>query len=107
VAWRAPNWSNLHREYGYRDFDDPVIDISNGKPSPYNEPLYTHPPQRTEPVAEDSSVAQKRTWVGLTDEEVEKLDCVQVIWQDEGEVEICGVKEFYRNIEAKLKEKNT
>jgi hypothetical protein len=48
----------------------------------------------------------KRTWVGLTDEEVEKLDCVQVIWQDEGEVEICGVKEFYRNIEARLKEKN-
>lgn len=48
----------------------------------------------------------QRTWVGLTDEEVEKLDCVQVIWQDESEVEICGVKEFYRNIEAKLKEKN-
>ena len=56
-------------------------------------PLYTTP--------------QQRTWVGLTDEEVEKLDCVQALWQDEGECEIHGVKEFYRNIEAKLKEKNT
>ena len=45
VAWRAPNWSNLHGEYGYRDFDDPVCGI-DGKPSPNNEPLYTHPPQR-------------------------------------------------------------
>ena len=53
------------------------------------------------------SVHNCEKWVGLTDEEVEKLDCVQVIWQDEGEVEICGVKEFYRNIEAKLKERNT
>ena len=53
VAWRLPKWSNLHGKYGYRDFDDPVTDI-NGKPSPYNEPLYTHP---------------QRTWVGLTEQE--------------------------------------
>jgi hypothetical protein len=52
------------------------------------------------------TTSPQRTWVGLTDEEVEKLDCVQVIWQDEGEVEIHGIKEFYRNIESKLKEKN-
>ena len=59
-------------------------------------------------IAIDSALAQpQRTWVGLTDEEVEKLDCVQALWQDEGECEIHGVKEFYRNIEAKLKEKNT
>jgi len=32
---------------------------------------------------------------------------VQVIWQDEGEVAIHGIKEFYRNIDAKLKEKNS
>jgi hypothetical protein len=55
---------------------------------------------------EAAQALAQRTWVGLTDDEVEKLDCVQVIWQDEGEVEICGVKEFYRNIEAKLKENN-
>jgi hypothetical protein len=55
-------------------------------------PLYTTP--------------QQRTWVGLTDEEVEKLDCVKVMWQELDRVEIHGVKEFYRNIETKLKEKN-
>jgi len=81
VAWRAPNWSNLHREYGYRDFDDPVIDISNGKPSPYNEPLYTHPPQRT--------------WVGLTDEERSQLVTLHHGWN-----------EYAQAIEAKLKQKN-
>ena len=47
VAWRTPKLSNLHRKYGYRDFDDPLIDIFTNKPSPHNEPLYTHPPQRT------------------------------------------------------------
>ena len=80
VAWRAPNWSNLHGEYGYRDFDDPVCGI-DGKPSPNNEPLYTH---------------SQRTWVGLTDEEVRQ---------------ICGsvpsMKEAVREAEAKLKVKNT
>jgi hypothetical protein len=54
VAWRAPNWGHSADKYVYRDFDDPVIGV-DGKPSPNNEPLYTHPPQRT--------------WVGLTDEE--------------------------------------
>ena len=54
VAWRAPNWSNLHGKYGYRDFDDPVCGI-DGKPSPNNEPLYTH---------------SQRTWVGLIDKDM-------------------------------------
>jgi hypothetical protein len=88
VAWRAPKWSNLHGEYGYRDFDDPVTDI-NGKPSPYNEPLYTHP---------------QRTWVGLTDDEITALfrpfPKYPSEWDD---------PDFYRltqAIEAKLKEKN-
>ena len=48
----------------------------------------------------------KREWVGLTDEEVDTLDCVQVMWQDYESCEIHGIKEFYRAIEAKLKEKN-
>ena len=56
-----------------------------------------YPPQRTESVAEDSLVAQKRTWVGLTRMELIK----------------CGVLPFGMSyelcqaIEAKLKEKNT
>jgi len=82
VAWRMPNWSNLHGKYGYRDFDDPVCDI-DGKPSSKNEPLYTYPP--------------KRTWVGLTDEEQQQA---YEQWQNDG----WGV--FYNAIEAKLKDKN-
>jgi len=73
--------------------------------------VWTDPEREAGFVAIDAikeALAQpQRPWVGLTDEEVEKLDCVQALWQDEGECEIHGVKEFYRNIEAKLKEKNT
>ena len=58
VAWRAPNWGHSADEYVYRDFDDPVIGI-DGKPSPNNEPLYTHPQPKPE-------------WVGLTDEDVDQ-----------------------------------
>jgi len=85
VAWRAPNWSNLHGEYGYRDFDDPVCGI-DGKPSPNNEPLYTH---------------SQRTWVGLTDEEIEEL--FQIAAGADEEVHI----RFARAIESKIKEVNT
>ena len=45
-------------------------------------PLYTTPP------------AAQRQWVGLTDEEIAKLDCYDHL-------------KFARAIEAKLKEKNT
>lgn len=88
VAWRMPNWSNLHGKYGYRDFDDPVCGI-DGKPSSKNEPLYTH---------------SQRTWVGLTSEE---------IWDEWIEQSIPErnthnfVAAFARAIEAKLKEVNT
>jgi hypothetical protein len=85
VAWRAPNWSNLHGEYGYRDFDDPVCGI-DGKPSPNNEPLYTH---------------SQRTWVGLFDEEIEIL--FQTAAGADEEVHI----RFARALESKLKEVNT
>ena len=81
VAWRAPNWGHSADEYVYRDFDDPVIGV-NGKPSPNNEPLYAHPPQRT--------------WVELTDEEFWELD-----------KEDLSLRQFVQAIEAKLKEKNT
>jgi len=46
------------------------------------------------------SLVQKE-WVGLTDEEISKIDCIpdDPVWQD--------IKDFTRAIEAKLKEKNT
>lgn len=67
-----------------------------GKPTEGNwEPLYTTP--------------QKKEWVGLTDEEVELLDCVYLndLGYDECEIDERSVTMFSRAIEAKLKEKNT
>ena len=61
-----------------------IITDSNGRKHITNEPLL-HPPQRT--------------WVGLTDEEVE--DFVSALWP----VGI-GAGKLLRAIEAKLKEKN-
>jgi hypothetical protein len=96
------------------------------KPSSTYKPiaLYTTPPQRTErPVdckrcnrleeqAYDLvgklrvaniklSMQPQRTWVGLTDEEV------QAMWKDTPELVGCyGYAEVAKEIEAKLKEKN-
>jgi hypothetical protein len=43
----------------------------------------------------------KKEWIGLTDEEIRKIDCIpdDPVWQD--------IKDFTRAIEAKLKDKNT
>jgi hypothetical protein len=56
-----------------------------------NEPLYTTPPQRTEPA--------QRTWVGLTDDEMFEL------WYRADEEN--DRMAFGKAVEAKLKEKNT
>ena len=53
------------------------------------EPLYTTPPQRT--------------WVGLTDEEI--ADCAEKM--EASDPTDSFWREFFRGIEAKLKEKNT
>lgn len=53
----------------------------------YTHPLYSHPPQRT--------------WVGLTDEEL------QDVWPFVFKPHELGNKAIYQAIEAKLKGKNT
>ena len=53
------------------------------------EPLYTTPPQRT--------------WVGLTEEEI--ADCAEKM--EASDPTDSFWREFFRGIEAKLKEKNT
>jgi hypothetical protein len=68
--------------------------------------IYTHPPQRTEPVAEDSSVAQKRTWAGLTDEDIWDAFGGR-IGTSNSDVNPIRLLADARKIEAKLKEKNT
>jgi len=50
--------------------------------------------------------AAQRKWVGLTNEEIDRLDCIKLMWQDYESCEIHGIKEFAEAIEAKLKEKN-
>jgi len=76
VAWLSPR----NRIYRF------VVEaVANGEQTV--SPLYTAP--------------QKKEWVGLTDEEIRKIDCIpdDPEWQD--------IKDFTRAIEAKLKEKNT
>ena len=65
--------------------------IKNFRLFTHDVPLYTTPPQRT--------------WIGLTDEEIEAFDT----WHDNREEEVGWVNpsEIVAHIEAKLKEKNT
>lgn len=48
----------------------------------------------------------QREWVGLTDEEIEELDCVEPKYIGFGEYVTEGEYDFARAIEAKLREKN-
>jgi len=79
--------------------------------------LYTHPPQRTEPMSWEDTVlhqkklldemealltktsAPRRTWVGLTDEWIESAGAR---WVRDG----YNLYAFAKTVEAKLKEKN-
>ena len=54
----------------------------------------------------DKHPPAQRTWVGLTDEEIDKLDCVHALWDDGESCTIMGIKDFAQAIEAKLREKN-
>jgi hypothetical protein len=51
---------------------------------------------------------QQRKWVGLTDEEIDGMDCVELKYIGTGEYVVNGksIWNFARAIEAKLKEKN-
>jgi hypothetical protein len=82
VAWRA--WVSKFPQGTGSDWvyvTKPIM-----KDSVHNQPLYTTPPQRT--------------WVGLTDEEIE--DFVSALWPVGA-----GAGKLLRAVEAKLKEKNT
>ena len=65
-----------------------IVTDANGRKHITNEPLL-HPPQRT--------------WVGLTDEEI--ADCAEKM--EASDPTDSFWREFFRGIEAKLKEKNT
>jgi len=88
VAWRTFDGESQYEYRAYEDNEDYGLWWEERHPNHKNwvEPLYTHPPQRT--------------WVGLTDEEIDLING-----------SMCGEREFHREyakaIEAKLKEKNT
>jgi hypothetical protein len=86
VAWLEPEWGEkICPEVGYE------VTMTDDHPRDLCWiPLYTHPPQRT--------------WVGLTDEEIE------LYWDWEDFQTGAGrstIFEMVRDIQAKLKEKNT
>jgi hypothetical protein len=64
-------------------------------------PLYTAPPHHASDV-------NKRAWVGLTDEEIAKADCVAMDYVGAGDYGLVEetIVDFAKAIEAKLKEKN-
>jgi hypothetical protein len=86
-----------------RDDGDGLWYSTNFKKSDDDRPLYTSPPPcpTCEALARTVMLDQtshdiKREWVGLTDEEV--VDLYDFAYAND--------KEFVRNVEAKLKEKN-
>jgi hypothetical protein len=101
VAWQFMNGSSF-RKRRPDDFSDLASDGL-----PYWKPLYTTPPQRTEPVIDKSAAIRiatalgwtpPRTWVGLTDEEQRNIAYSDINCWDWGEL--------MDAVEAKLKQKN-
>jgi hypothetical protein len=84
VAWRvSPRYEDSDGYFDFTDLKDTADTLQ--KRGWTITPLYTTPPQRT--------------WVGLTDEEIDDL------W--ESTASYYNTHDFARAIEAKLKEKNT
>jgi hypothetical protein len=79
-----------------------TFDVIGSKIVPLGTKLYTHPPQRTEPligcVNHDCAKCKERTWVGLTEDEMYEL-CLSA---DEQKDRMA----FGKAVEAELKEKN-
>ena len=85
VAWAFLNGQYAHIVWGKQRPDDEI----------HTSPLYTSPPAQ-------------RTWVGLTDEEILEAWCIHLDEGDEDEIEEWRhVINEAREIEAKLREKNT
>ena len=96
-----------------RDAEQPAQQALDKKAENARELGLDYEPAQQEPVAKHYVDGghlvyppAQRTWVGLTDEEIEKLDCVYPLWNDGESCTIMGIKDFARAIEAKLKEKN-
>ena len=82
---QEPEWYHIIDVHGCNRFYHKTEDC----PYECRTPLYTTPPQRT--------------WVGLTDEEI--ADCAEKM--EASDPTDSFWREFFRGIEAKLKDKNT
>jgi hypothetical protein len=89
VAWLEPEWGEaICPEVGYE------IKMTDDHPRDLGWiPLYAHPPH--------TPIYAQRTWVGLTDEEIDELHGSPMSLEHSGELK------WVRIIEAKLKEKNS
>ena len=106
VAWRFKTGTWWNREVHWRY----VLSLDGTEGLRGLEPLYTHPPQRTEPVIDKSAAIRiatalgwtpPRTWVGLTDEEKHKT------WYEmQNIMSWYSFQEIANAIEAKVKERN-
>ena len=85
LSQQEPEWYHIIDVHGCNRFYHKTEDC----PYECRTPLYTTPPQRT--------------WVGLTDEEI--ADCAEKM--EASDPTDSFWREFFRAIEAKLKEKNT
>jgi len=96
VAWRTFDGEGQYEYRAYENNESYADDWNKRNPNHkgWVEPLYTHSPQRT--------------WVGLTDEEMETtfLQCGGKWYGDFWKIEDADFHPFLRTIEAKLKEKN-
>jgi hypothetical protein len=88
---KAENARALGLDYEPVGWWDAKIGFFEEKHFDQLQPLYTTPPAAQRPVPKE------RKWVGLTDEEIYKIDCLL----------ITDITELVIAIEAKLKEKNT
>jgi hypothetical protein len=97
VAWRTFDGEGQYQYRAYEENESYADDWNKRNPNHkgWVDPLYTHSP--------------KRTWVGLTDDEMEAtfIECGGKWNGDFWKIEDADFHPFLRTIEAKLKGKNT
>jgi len=94
---RLDTWMYMEGSQFYEDRDEHVKELEAALAEPAQEPMHSEIKKMYEDYFDKcfrESSAQQRPWIGLTDDEIEHLRNDQPWW-------------MVRDIEAKLREKNT